>query len=74
MIGEAWQGGQPGLLLPPKVGGAHSLVGPLTPITSSKPALRDLGCNESAVSPGAPLLAMGDGHRSRRARLLSESQ
>lgn len=65
------RGDQPGLLLP-KVGGAHGLVGPLPPVTSSKPALRGLGCNESAVSPGAPLLAVGDGQRSRRAPLLSE--
>ena len=66
-------GGQPGLLLP-KVVAAHSLVGPLPPITSSKPALHGLGCNESAVSPGASLLSVGDSQRSRRAPLLSESE
>lgn len=66
-------GGQPGLLLP-KVGAVRGLVGPLPPVTSSKPALHGLGCNESALSPGASLLSVGDSQRSRRAPLLSESE
>lgn len=60
MIGEAQQGGQPGLLLP-EAAGSHGLVGPLLPMAPSKPAPCALGCKESTVSPGTPLLAVGVG-------------